>query len=89
MKYNKVPYTYKQQAEKIISNGLFATEKELVERLKNVSYFRLKSYLIPYRDDNKKYFSGSNFTQVWANYTFDRQLRLLVLDGIERVEVAV
>jgi len=32
---------------------------------------------------------GTTLEKVWRRYAFDRQLRLLVMDGIERVEIAV
>ena len=32
---------------------------------------------------------GTSFDVVWNRYVFDRQLRLAVMDAIERVEVAI
>ena len=32
---------------------------------------------------------GTTFNQVWRRYSFDRRLRIILLDAIERIEVAV
>ena len=57
--------------------------------LSNVSYSRLKAYWDPFRDDDNKFFPGSRFEDVFDLYFFDRKLRLIVMDAIEWVEVAL
>lgn len=89
MKYAKPPLTYEQQADLLISRGLVANRETLIERLKTVNYYRLSGYLVPFRSPDDTFKPGTTFDTVWRRYTFDRRLRLLVLDAIERVEVAV
>ena len=59
-------------------------------KLESVSYYRLSGYWHPFRDlpgDNFK--PNTQFQQVWDQYVFDRRLRLLVMDAIERFEIAI
>jgi abortive infection bacteriophage resistance protein len=90
MKYNKPPLTHEQQADLLISRGLIADKLDLICKLKEVNYSRLSAYLDPYFDLTAcKYQVGTNFETVWGNYTFDRRLRFVVLDAIERVEISL
>lgn len=50
MKYNKPPLTFEAQADLLLKRGLISDKKLLIERLKNVSYYRLSGYLYPYRN---------------------------------------
>lgn len=89
MKYSKPPLSFAAQADLLISRGLIADWPTLISRLKSVSYYRLSGYLFPFKNPDDSFKPGTNFETVWSLYTFDRQLRLLVLDAIERVEIAV
>lgn len=59
--------------------------------LRHVQYYRLVAYWLPFEADHSthRFRAGTTFAQVWNLYVFDRELRLLVLDAIERVEVSV
>jgi len=71
--------------------------------LREVGYYRLTGYLYPFRvsrvvtgDDGRSatevgetYRAGTSFGDAAALLAFDRRLRLLVLEAVERVEVAV
>lgn len=90
MQYSKLPYTFEEQADKLIEKGLQADRYELISRLQRVSYYRLNAYFYPFKDKNTRKFKYPiTLDKVWMHYTFDRQLRLLVFDAIERVEIAV
>lgn len=92
MKYAKPALTYEDQADLLLSRGLIADKTVLVEKLRAVNYYRLSGYWFPFRipdDPDDKFQSGTKLEQIWQRYTFDRQLRLLVMDAIERVEVSV
>jgi abortive infection bacteriophage resistance protein len=89
MKYAKAALTFEQQADKLLGRGLVADRSALINRLKAVNYYRLSGYLYPFRNPDDTFRSGTTLDVVWQRYTFDRQLRLLALDGIERVEVSV
>lgn len=59
--------------------------------LKNINYYRLSAYWLPFEIDhsNHRFKPGTRFEDVLQHYNFDRELRLLLLDAIERIEVAV
>jgi abortive infection bacteriophage resistance protein len=89
MKYDKPALTLEQQADRLISRGL-AGDRELIrQRLSSVNYYRLSGYLYPFRNPDDTFRPGTTFEAVWQRYAFDRHLRLLVMDAIERIEIAV
>lgn len=58
--------------------------------LSYMGYYRLKIYMRPFQTPVRKRFKkGTTFEQIVEVYEFDRKLRLLCLDAIERVEVAL
>lgn len=60
--------------------------------LEAVSYFRLTPYMRTFQrkeDQDHPFRDGAGFKDLTRLYEFDRRLRLLVIDAIERVEVAV
>jgi abortive infection bacteriophage resistance protein len=89
MKYAKPPLTFDQQANLLISRGLVVSDKKtFLTHLSNVSYYRLSAYWYPFRQEDDTLKPGTTFEMIWRRYTFDRQVRLLVMDAIERVEIA-
>jgi abortive infection bacteriophage resistance protein len=89
MKYDKIPLSFEEQADRLIERGLIVDKNLLVDRLRNVHYYRLSGYLYPYRQPDETFNPGTTFERVWRHYTFDRRLRLIVMDAVERVEVSV
>ena len=89
MKFTKPPLTYEQQADLLLSRGLVAAKPELIQRLTAVSYYRLCAYWYPFKRPDDSFEAGTTLETVWRRYTFDRQLRLLVMDAIERVEITI
>ena len=59
--------------------------------LQHLNYYRLGAYWLPFEADHAthSFKPGTKFGDVLNLYVFDRELRLLVLDAIERVEVSV
>jgi abortive infection bacteriophage resistance protein len=87
--YRKPPLTLEAQADLLIGRGMSGDRDLMIERLSTVSYYRLSGYSFPFRNpDSETFRPGTTFEAVWRRYTFDRNLRLLVLDAIERIEVA-
>ncbi len=92
MKYLKSPLSFEDQADLVISRGLVADRDELIARLRAVNYYRLSAYWYTFRiagDPDDRLQPGTALDTVWRRYRFDRQLRLLVMDAIERVEIAI
>jgi len=59
--------------------------------VRHIGYYRLSPYAIPFREDEKSHNlrEGTAFDEVLDLYVFDRALRLLVMDALERIEVAI
>lgn len=62
-----------------------------LQALEHVGYYRLLIYMRPLQQlgPPKTFTPGASFDDVLSLYEFDRELRLLCLDGIERIEVAL
>ncbi|MBL9154737.1 MAG: Abi family protein [Verrucomicrobiales bacterium] len=90
MKYTKAPLSFSDQADHLRARGLIAERQDLIEALERVSYYRLSGYLFPFRQAGSDQLEpGTTLETVWDRYVFDRQLRVLVMDAIERIEVAI
>lgn len=73
----------------LIINDIFS----VTHYLKTIGYYRLKAYFQPFLLNNHNSNDGfkpkSTFYDVLNLYIFDRELRLLMVDAIERIEVAL
>lgn len=89
MNYTKPPLTLEQQADLLLARGMDGNRDVILQRLSAVGYTRLGGYWRPFRQNDGAFRAGTTFDKVWEIYAFDRRLRLLVLDAIERLEVTV
>lgn len=90
-----------EQISRLRSRGMsFSARSDALRWLTAVNYYRLSGYSYPYRQilpsdggrsrrRSDHFVRGTSFDSITALYEFDRKLRSLVLDGLERVEVAV
>lgn len=56
--------------------------------LQTIGYYRLQFYFHPFQSSTDSFKSEVAFPHILELYNFDRELRLLVSDAIERIEVA-
>lgn len=90
MEYLKKALTYDEQADLLIGRGMVGCRSDIIEHLSKVSYYRLSGYWHSFlSNDGVTFLPNTTFDSVWRRYTFDRRLRFLVLDAIERIEVFV
>lgn len=90
--YEKTPLSHQHLLERFMERGLIVDDPDRALRcVRHLGYYRLSPYLIPFRrqPDHDSLRSGVHFDDVLDLYVFDRKLRLLVLDALERIEVAV
>lgn len=93
--YAKKPYTVEQQIELLRRRGMVIADESAARHcLSNVSYYRLRAYWLPFEEPaespgDHRFRQGTSFNDVRELYNLDRHLRLLVLDAIERFEVAL
>ncbi len=70
-----------------------ADEPRARHYLQFISYYRLRAYWLPFEVPTgagaHAFRPGTDFEDVLTLYIFDRELRLLVLDACERIEVAL
>jgi abortive infection bacteriophage resistance protein len=92
MIYRKEPTSIKEQIQLLKSRGLiFNDEKFAEETLKNIGYYRLAGYWWPLQSDkvNHVFKSNAKFQTAVQIYKFDSELRTLLFDGIESIEIAI
>lgn len=88
--YNKTPLSIGEQITRLESRGLVIEDRSKAEEYLNaISYYRLSAYFLPYQKEKDCFNAGVTFKQIIDTYSFDRELRLLVFDCIERIEVAI
>ena len=90
--YNKPPIDFSAQVQKMAGRGLVIPDPAKAEfYLGQLNYYRLAAYCLPFEQDhgNHQFIAGTSFDDVLNLYIFDRELRLLVLDAIERFEVSL
>lgn len=88
----KDPKTFAEQVALLESRGMAFGDKARAEfYLGQINYYRLGAYWLPFEADHTshQFMPGTCFEQVLDHYVFDRELRLLLMDAIERVEIAV
>lgn len=95
-RFSKPALTYQQQVDLLKSRGLIIdNEKRAIRHLKNISYYRLSAYMLPFKkvDDQKKHIDsfteGTKWDDIYNMYRFDRKFRLLIFDAIERIEISL
>ncbi|MDR3181055.1 MAG: Abi family protein [Prevotellaceae bacterium] len=75
------------------SRGLSIPDEQwAISYLMNIGYFRLSAYLYPLLKEPKNdhlYKDGATFDMALNMYRFDRKLRILLFNEIEKVEVAI
>ncbi len=92
MEFNKPPLTFEQQLDRLIERGMVVPDRpEAVHYLGHLNYYRLAAYWLPFEQNHAThaFIPGTGFPDVLDLYVFDRELRLLVLDAIERTEVSI
>lgn len=70
---------------------LFVDETKAAHYLSNISYYRLRAYTYPFQDNTNPehpFTQKVSFEQIIELYVFDRRLRLLIFDALEKIEIA-
>jgi abortive infection bacteriophage resistance protein len=89
---NKPAYTIPEQISLLKRRGMqFRDERKAQHFLENISYYRLKGYWWDTQKDfiSHSFHSNTFFEDIIDRYNFDRHLRLILFDAIERIEIAV
>jgi abortive infection bacteriophage resistance protein len=92
MLYDKAPITIEQQIKKLKLRGLSFQNENLAKKyLSHISYYRLAGYWWSMQTDNiaHKFKPNSTFENVIKIYNFDADLRILLFDAIEKIEISL
>lgn len=89
--------SYSDQIQLLQQRGLIITDQaKAINYLQRIGYYRLSGYWYPFRQTNAvtqqkldTFIAGCHFEDAVQLYIFDKKLRLLILDAIERIEMAV
>lgn len=84
--------TIEQQINQLKSRGMnFHNEEKAKYYLENLNYYRLGGYWLIFEKNHEPHEFKDNtyFEDILNLYIFDRELRLLLLDAIERIEVSI
>ncbi len=102
-RYAKPHLSIQQQISLLKDRGLtISNERSALKYLKHIGYYRLSGYWYPFREmiaanqlvggiyqRKDSFIDGAKFQDVIDLYVFDKKLRMLLLDAIERIEVSV
>jgi abortive infection bacteriophage resistance protein len=104
MRYKKPFLGIDQQIVLLQERGMGITDPaRAADYLKRIGYYRLSAYWYPFRRSSLRpdaagkpqavveddFRPGTEFATVLALYVFDKKLRLLMLDALERIEIAL
>lgn len=91
--YNKSPLPLDKQAQLLLDRGLKGISKrELIQKLGNINYYRLRGYTYPYQNNNvddTPFLPNSKWEFIWNDYIFDSKLRNIITDAFGHIEVAL
>ena len=93
MRYSKKPISISDQVTWLKDKGLsFSDEKFAEQTLSRISYYRLRAYTYPFQDNrNPKhpFVVQISFEEIIDLCKFDRELRVLLFDAIEKIYLFV
>lgn len=105
MTYARPWMSFSDQLELLKSRGMeVSDERAALSYLERIGYYRLSAYWYPFRvwtmqqdagggqithRRTDQFMDGARFVDAVSLYLFDKKLRLIVLDALERIEVAL
>ena len=90
--YKKPVLTHAEQIDQLKSRGLIIEdESKAIHLLSVISYYRLSGYWYPLLENKKEHIfkEGASFETAFNLYKFDRELRLMIIGELEKIEVAI
>lgn len=82
--------SFEEQVNLLVERGMTVDDPSSARRiLECLNYYRLEGYWIQFKlsGDESRFVEGTKFEDVLNLYIFDRELRLVLLDAIEKIEV--
>lgn len=91
MEYTKIPLSIDNQIQQLKDRGLVVTDENFAKRiLSNISYFRLANYMRSCEIDvtTHQFKPGTTFENIIKLYDFDTELRNLIFQAIQTIEIS-
>lgn len=95
MKFEKPSLSISDQISLLERRGMIVLDRGSAEHyLRHLSYYRLRAYWLPFEQPapaagDHLFKPNTSLEEVVRLYMFDRELRLLIMDAIERIEVSL
>ncbi len=104
MTYSRPWLSFDEQLQQLKDRGMLVTDDEAaLSYLKRIGYYRLSAYWYPFRHfdvlikengslgttASNNFVANTHFTDTTELYLFDKKLRLLLTDALERIEIAL
>lgn len=88
-KYEKKFFNILEQVELLKNRGLvISDEGKLKLYLRYINYYHLSAYFKTFQDQNDLFKDDSSFEDILNIYNFDKKLRLMLLDVLEKIEMS-
>lgn len=89
--YSQPQISVEDQINLLKSEGLsFNDERRAMHLLQNISMFRMKGYLNPFRIYESHQFKlGATFEDAYSIYKFDSELRKMICSELEKIEISI
>ena len=90
--YSKLPLSLSEQITELKKRGLIiADESSAKQVLSEISYFRFVAYLRPMEANKEthQFKPQSTFENALSLYEFDTELRILIFEAIQKIEIAL
>ena len=94
MKFEKPALTVEEMIINLKNHGMLISDENLATKaLSRINYYRLSTYWFPYKEEmgegKYRFLENLEFETILYHYDFDGQLRNLVTQGIEIIEIAL
>ena len=92
MKFAKTTETPEKHLKLLKARGLIVEDTErFYKYLKNVGYYRLTGYMYPFQlaGGTHAFKESTSFDLILNHYLFDKKLRFIILEAIERIEISI
>jgi abortive infection bacteriophage resistance protein len=91
--YTKEHKTFQEQLEKLLERNLVVSNRQYaLSKLEHINYYRLSAYFLPYQYKKESqhanlFLPHTTFEEVIRLYYFDTELRKIIFEAIEAIEI--
>jgi abortive infection bacteriophage resistance protein len=87
IQFDKVTLSINDQIQLLVDRGLeLQNNNTATQILSKVSYYRLSPYFKPFQNPDDTFVANTNLTDIFSLYCFDRDLKHIVFQAMEKLE---